>query len=179
MADLHLDSIRGVGPRETNFRYRVHLADGDVAYNDTNYDTDEVDFAFAVREGRVDLGVFDAALRSFVELAAEHGFMPVVAYSPSAHTAYAEAVVFESPEIAAPLAGYSRALRAYLARSAGELGFLFVDATPAMQAAAAGSRRAELLYFPTNLHYTPAGHRVLAQQIAQALEATPPASAQR
>ena len=71
--------------------------------------------------------------------------------------------------VAAPLAGYSRRLRDYFARSADELGFLFVDATPAMQAAAAGNRRADLLYFPTNLHYTPAGHRVLADQIARSL----------
>ena len=168
-----LDPVLGrEGPRGINFHYRVRLADGDVLFNDTNFDTDEVDFSFALVEGRIDLGVFDTALRSFVELADEHGFLPVVAYSPSAHTAYVEDVVFEDPEIAAPLAAHSRALRAYLARSAQELGFLFVDATPAMQAAAAGNRRADLLYFPTNLHFTPAGHRVMAEQIARALALT-------
>jgi len=167
-----LDSVLGrEGPRDVDFHYRVRLADGDVPFNETNFDSDEVDFALAVRDGRVDLGVFDAALRSFVELAEEHGFRPVVAYSPSAHTAYVEQVAFEDPAIAAPLAGYSRALRAYLARSAQDLGFLFVDATAAMQTAAAGSRRADLLYFPTNLHYTPAGHRVLADELSRNLAA--------
>lgn len=169
-----LDPVFGrEGPREISFRYRVRLADGDVSFNETNYDTDEIDFSHAVLEGRVVLGVFDAALRSFVELADEHGFRPVVAYSPSAHTAYVEDVVFEDPTVAAPLAGYSRALRAYLARSAEELGFLFVDATPALQAAAAGSRQEDLLYFPTNLHFTPAGHRVMAEEIARALAEAP------
>lgn len=166
-----LDSARGrPTPRGKNFRYRVRLEGGDVPFNESNADSDEVDFAFAVVEGRIDLGVFDAALESFVQIAAQYGFRPVVAYSPSAHTAYANEVVFEDPEIAAPLAGYSRALRSYLARSAEELGFVFVDSTRAFQAAAAKSGPADLLYFPTNLHYTPAGHRVFAETVARSFE---------
>ncbi len=107
-----LDSLRGrEGPREIDFRYRVQLAGGEVAFNAANVDTDEVQYAFGVIDGRVDLQAFEAALRDFAELGRQHGFLPVVAYSPSAHTAYAASVVFEDPDIAAPLAAYSRALR--------------------------------------------------------------------
>jgi hypothetical protein len=169
-----LDRARGrPGPQDFDFRYHIRLADGDVLFNDANYDNDEIDYALAVLDGRVDLDVFDAALQSFVELADEHGFQPVVSYSPSAHTVYKESIVFEEPDVEAPLAQYSQALRNYLTRAADEFGFLFVDATAAMQAAADGSRRADLLYFPTNLHFTPAGHRLLAEQIAEALAETP------
>ena len=147
-------------PPPSPLRYEIHR-DG------------EIDYALAVLDGRVDLDVFDAALQSFVELADEHGFQPVVSYSPSAHTVYKESIVFEEPDVEAPLAQYSQALRNYLTRAADEFGFLFVDATAAMQAAADGSRRADLLYFPTNLHFTPAGHRLLAEQIAEALAETP------
>ena len=165
-----LDAIRGrEGPREIDFRYRIRLADGEVGFNASNSDTDEVDYAYGVLEGRVDLGVFDRALRDFAELGRQRGFLPVVSYSPAAYTAYRDAVVFEDETLAQPLAAYSDALRAYFARAADEFGFVFVDPTEAMRAAAVDDRREDLLYFPTNLHYTPAGHRLLAEQLARSL----------
>lgn len=168
------DRVGGTaGPADVDFRYRVKLSDGNVAFNLANSDTDEVQYAFAVLEDRVDLAVFDAALRSFVELGRKHAFRPVVIYSPSAYTAYADSVAFADPELGAPLAAYSQALRAYFAEAAEEIGFLFVDATDALQAEAVDDRRADLLYFPTNLHYTPAGHRVVAEELARVLTASP------
>jgi hypothetical protein len=169
-----LDSALGRDSRrEANLRYRVRFADREVAFNSSNFDSDEADYAFALFEGRIDLAVFDAALRSFVELSREHGFLPVVAYSPSAHTVYVEQIRFEDLEVAASLAAYSGALRAYFARAADEMGFVFVDATAALQAVAETSKSADVLYFPTNLHYTPDGHRVFAEYVARALLGLP------
>ena len=55
---------------------------------------------------------------------------------------------------------------------AGATGYVLKDEAlgtlvDAVRAAAQGNRRADLLYFPTNLHFTPAGHRVLAERIAE------------
>ena len=60
-------------------------------------------------------------------------------------------------------------LRAFLAEKGGELGYTFVDQTPALQAAARRLQGTELLYFPVNLHFTPAGNRVVAEALAAAL----------
>ena len=159
--------LRHRAERRIDFRYTVRAAGIETAFNASNSDADEVVRAQRVASGEQDPGVFDAALRRYVDLAREHDFVPVVAYTPTAYTTYAAQVEFDDPSIAAPLEAYSRALRAYFAAAADEMGFVFIDATPALQAAA--GRTEELLYFPSNVHYTQAGHRVLAEAVAARL----------
>jgi lysophospholipase L1-like esterase len=153
--------------RDVDFRYRLELPGASVAFNPENGDRDEVVQARLLERGEVDLSLFDPPLARFAALAREHGFAPVVAYTPSAPTVYAEWVRFADPSIGPPLAAASAAQRAWLARRCAELGLRFVDLTEALRAAAREARGRELLYFPTNLHLTQAGHRVVAERLAE------------
>ncbi len=93
----------------------------------------------------------------------------MVTYSPSAYTAYAEYVRFADPDLEPIMRAYSKMQREYFSYSADRFGYHFIDLTPELQEAARKLRADELLYFPTNVHYSAAGHRVVAEAIARAL----------
>jgi lysophospholipase L1-like esterase len=65
---------------------------------------------------------------------------------------------------------FSATQRRHLAERSAALGLPFVDLSPALQAEARRLEGRELLYFPANVHYTPRGHRVVAEALARALE---------
>jgi hypothetical protein len=156
-------------PQRVNFRYSLKFPDGAVAMNVGNHDKDEVRTARDLRAGVIRLDAFDGALATFAALARSHGFRPVVSYVPSAYTAYAEFVAFEDPELQDLMSWFHAAQRDYLMSKARELGFEFLDLTPAMQARARESLGKELLYYPINVHCTPAGHRLTAETVAALL----------
>lgn len=148
-----------------DFRYRLKFSPGTVRFNRPNTDTDEVVHAESLGRGDVDLSVFDGALSAYVALAARHGFVPAVVYIPSAHTAYAEFVRFDDARLEQLMPAYSSRLREYFAAAAVRFGYRFIDATPALQEAARRLRKSPLLYFPSNLHLTVDGHRIVAESI--------------
>ena len=102
-------------------------------------------------------------------LGREQHFQPVVAYSPSAYSAYTACVHFEDPALAPLLRHYHATLEADFSAKAKDLGYLFVDLTPARQAAAAALQARKLLDFPASIHYTEEGQHVVAGTLAQAL----------
>lgn len=157
---------------DINFRFSVLGDAGPIAFNARNSNRDEVQFARMAQTGEVFFDLFDDALKNFVELAAEAGFVPVVAYSPQAHVVYADRVRFEDPGIASTMMWFSKAQRAYFAKKAGELGYRFVDLTPAL-AAAVEDRIDEksLLYYPSSVHYTSRAHAVAALALAREIDA--------
>lgn len=160
--------------REIDFQYEVRFADGStVRMNSRNGDRDEVEFARELVAGRLRVDMFDEALARFASLAEERGFELVVLYSPSAYTAYEGMSTFSDTAIEATMRAYSAALREYFARKAEELGYAYLDLTPALQAAARGSSADDLLYFRTNVHFTAAGHRVVAEEVAKLLAELP------
>jgi hypothetical protein len=154
--------------RDVNFRYHVEHAGGSIAFNPENADRNEVVYADLLARGLASLDVLGPALETYAALAHQHGFTPVLAYTPSAYTAYGGAVRFDDPALAPLLRAYSAAQRAYFAARAAALGLRFVDLTEPLQRAAADP---DLLYFPTNLHLTPAGHRAIASALGDALAA--------
>jgi len=148
---------------DINFRYRV-VADGSpVDMNPFNADMDEVKNARRLHAGEIDTAVWDSALEDFARLATEHGFSPVVAYIPSAYTAYSRSVRFEDPEVASVLAAQSGQQRDYLAKAAGRLGLDFLDLTGALQQSVTTS---PLAYYPSNVHLTATGHALVAGALA-------------
>jgi lysophospholipase L1-like esterase len=154
---------------EVEFRYTLRFPEGEVPFNGGNLDQDEVRSARALRSGRIEVALFREGLVRFMELSRRHGFLPVVAYTPSAHTAYAPVVAFQDESLEELMPWFSARQREYLASAGGELGFTFVDLTPAFQEAAREKAGRELLYFPTVLHLTPRGHAVVAEALARAL----------
>jgi hypothetical protein len=151
-----------------DFRYDLVFAGGEVEpFNTENVDRDEVEFARALFTGDIGLSLFDDALQSFVGLARTHGFIPIVAYTPSAYTAYGNRVRFHDPALEPIVRFYSDAQRRYFAAKAQELDYRFVDLTPVLQAAADRLGRHGLLYFRTNVHLTQKGHTVVAEEIAK------------
>ncbi len=162
---------------EIDFQYEVRFADGStLGMNSRNGDRDEVEFARMLVDGSLGGDLLEDALRALVGLGESHGFEPVVVYTPSAYSAYEGMTTFDDPEIEATMRAYSRGLRAYFAAAAVRLGFRFLDLTPAINSAAKGSGPGALLYFQTNVHLTPAGHRLVAEQIARAIAEIQPQS---
>jgi len=158
------------GPsRRVNFRYSLKFPDGAVAMNVGNHDKDEVRTARDLRAGVIRLDAFDGALATFAALARSYGFRPIVSYVPSAYTAYAEFVAFEDPALQELMPWFHVAQRDYLTVKARELGVEFLDLTPAMQARARELLGKELLYYPINVHCTPAGYRLTAETVAARL----------
>ena len=148
---------------DINFRYRV-VADGNpVDMNPFNADMDEVKNARRLQAGEIDTAVWGSALEDFARLAAEHGFSPVVAYIPSAYTAYSRSVRFEDPQVGAVVTAQSRQQREYLELAAGRLGLDFLDLSSALQQSVTTS---PLAYYPSNVHLTPAGHALIAGALA-------------
>jgi hypothetical protein len=159
--------------QQLDFRYPITFADGTtVEFNSRNTDRDELGFAQALARGEVQLGVFDDALASFVALGREHGYLPLVIYIPSAYTAYRAQVRFQDPATEEVLRAYSDRQRAYFAEKSAELGYRFVDMTPALAAAARDRPAAHRLYFSSNVHLTQEGHAVVADQLATVLTTT-------
>ncbi len=157
----------GEVPASVNFRYALHFQDNRVPFNIQNADESEVRYARMLKDGEIDFSPFDQALENFAKLAGERGFTPVIAYSPSAYTAYADFVEFEDPTLTELMPWFSRNQRDYLRKKAESLGIAFVDLTPALQAAARQLQDRELLYSPANVHYTIKGNRVVAEALAQ------------
>lgn len=159
-----------LGRNRINFRYVVTFPDGvSIPFNIDNADREEVGFAAWLRDQRVQPELFDDALRDFLALSREHGFVPIVAYIPSAHTAYADMARFDEVQVAGLMRAYSESLRHYFARQATQLGFRYVDLTPALQQEARGLDSSQLLYFHSNVHLTPRGHEIVARELTQVL----------
>lgn len=163
-------ALREIDKQAVNFRYAVLFGEARRPFNVDNSDRDEVVHAEVLRKDAIKLSVFEAALAAFEGLAQKYEFTPVVVYIPSAYTAYAPFVQFEDARLGALMSGYSATLRAYFADAASRFGLRYADATPAMQAAAGDLQNTQLLYFSTNVHLTPAGHRVVADTVSGLLE---------
>jgi hypothetical protein len=153
-----------------NFRYALQFEGTERSFNVDNSDRDEVIHALVLEQGAIELFTFDDALTAFMDLSAEYDFTPVVIYIPSAYTAYADFVRFEDAKLQELMPRYSDTVRRYFAEAAPRFGFKFLDATPALQQAARELQESELLYFPTNVHLTAAGHRVVADATLKYLE---------
>ena len=152
-----------------DFHYSIDGVDGPTPFNLENRDRDEVAAARRVQRGATTLALWDDALSRFAALGKEHGFLPVVSYTPSAHTTYADHVRFADPSIAGVLRNLDDAQRAYLAEHAAVYGYSFYDLTPDLRRAAASPRRSELLYDPVNMHFTARGHDVVADAFVRLL----------
>jgi len=145
--------------------YRFHV--GSIPFNPEQSSRDEVVYARRAVAGEIPYEVFDEPLREFKRLADDHGFRPVLAYTPAAAIAYSPAV-FRDPGVGSVLEAFSRDQRRHLEQAAGELGISFIDLTPALQeiARAAPPLEENLLYFPGNIHLTPRGHAAVARILA-------------
>lgn len=160
------DTLSSEPRRKIDLRFTLDFPEGPVAMNLQNNDLDEVRTARDLAAGTLRLEQFDAALDRFADLGRDHGFLPVVAYAPAAYTAYAEFATFRDASVGPTLAAFSTRQRHYLADATAARGLVFVDLTPALQAAARDRRDGALLYYPINVHYTPAGQRVVADALA-------------
>jgi lysophospholipase L1-like esterase len=76
---------------------------------------------------------------------------------------------FDDPSIAEIMRAYSDTLRDYFALQAETLGYRFLDLTPALEEAARTLPSERPLYFRSNVHLTPAGHAVVARELAALL----------
>jgi hypothetical protein len=154
---------------DIEFRYTLRFADAEVPFNVEHHDRDEVLFARRLARGEVSLSLWEAPLRELAELSSEHDFRAVVAYTPSAHTAYRAHARFREPSVGAEVQALSRAQRAYLREAVGALGMQFHDFTPDLERAAEEGGAIDLLYDPRSVHLTVRGNEALARSLQAAL----------
>ena len=166
---LFLESLRSE-ENKFDFRYHLMFADTEIPFNLQNLDKDEVAHARLLRRGEIDLNLFAEALNTFVDLSRQYGFVPMVTYTPSAFVAYDQYVSFSAPDLGELMPWFDRQQRQYFKAQGEELGYIFVDLTPALQTAARSLGAQKLLYYQTNLHLTSHGHKVVAKVVAHALD---------
>jgi hypothetical protein len=158
-----------------NFRFRINQVDPPVLMNPDNDHKDEVRTARSARAGDFDFSAFDDALAAYAALSREYGFKAVLSYAPAVHVAYEDFVEFEDLDLKTLMPWYSEKQRRHLEQKSRELGIVFVDLTPVLQAEARNLKGGELLYNPVDIHFTPLGHSVVARGLRDALQlnATP------
>jgi hypothetical protein len=151
-------------PEEVDFRYWLSADGQTVRFNPDNADVDEVRHARQLQARQIALDVLIPGLKTFVDLSRRYRYTPIVTYTPSPYTVYAQSVRFDDPSLSELMTWYSDTQRAFLATHARDIGYVFVDPTVEFQAAANGGA-GELLYYASNLHMTRHGHRVLANTL--------------
>ena len=165
----------GSRPESVNFKYSLIFPDGvSVPFNPENVDKDEVRTAKKLARMEIAPAVFESierALSEFVGLSKQYNFTPIIVYTPSAYTAYADDVVFADPNLKGLLLSFSHEQRQFLVAQSKKLGFPFIDLTPALQIAAQSNGSDNLLYYQRDLHLTPLGHTVVARVIYENLRA--------
>ncbi len=152
-----------------NFRYSINLSGRSIEFNGENTDRDEVHHARRLQAGEIDLQVFTDALRSFVQLARQNQFVPVIVYVPSAHTTYADNVAFADKRLGNLMPWFSLEQRNFFMSQSKGLGYRFIDLTSSLQSAAKVSGDQKLLYYRLNLHLTAYGHDMVAEKVGQEL----------
>ncbi|MGH7901013.1 MAG: hypothetical protein ACRENZ_04680, partial [Thermodesulfobacteriota bacterium] len=155
---------------DMDFRYRLGFPGKSIPFNLENSDLDEVLHARLLLEKEIGFDVFTEALKIFVRLSKEHNFIPIVIYTPSAHTTYAAYVVFNDPTLADVMQLFSNSQREFFRMKGKELGYVFIDLTPSLQAAALSSNSQNLLYYRTNLHITKQAHEIIAKTLSESMQ---------
>ena len=152
---------------EPSFRYRVRMGEKEILFNRGNADLDDLEYARRLKSGNISLAAFNEALERFGALGRQHGFKPVVSFTPAAYAVYRDRAAFEDAAAGELIQWFSDDERKYFSEKASVFGYVFMDFTPALQQAA--REKSELLYFPSNVHLTKAGHAVVAEVLAKAL----------
>jgi hypothetical protein len=152
-----------------NFKFWLDYESSPILMNPDNDQKDEVRTARALRAGEFSFGNFDEPLAAYADLARENGFTAILSYAPAAHVAYETVVRFEDPELKELMLWYSEQQRAYFAKKCEEHGIIFIDLTPVLQAEIAKRGADELLYYPSNIHFTVLGHEVVSQELLRVL----------
>ena len=147
--------------RRINYRYSVISEGSRVELNVTNHDRGEVRDAGRLANSTVGLDLWSLPLQTFKLLSQTSNFVPIVSYTPTAHTTYLDSVQFEDTAVGNLVKGMSDRQRAWLKQRTSELGIYFIDLTPAFQKAA---HKGPLTHFPANVHLTPYGHTVAAME---------------
>ena len=153
-----------------NFQFTLKSPTGVIPFNPGNVNADEPAYADKVRSGEISFDIYSEALRNFSDLSKRHKFKGVVLYLPSAYTAYQSYVNFSDPQINELMNQFSQEQRKFFKENVKSLGYLFFDATDHLQELASAYREPDkLLYFPSNLHLTSLGHKVVADYLNQEL----------
>ena len=168
---FHFSHILKNPYKKGDFRYNLIFTERSIPFNLENSDLDEIKYANRLFAKQIDLNVFDAALDSLMKLSQQHNFIPIVAYTPSAHTTYNQNVVFKDPHLANLMPWFSSEQRRYFKRKGDDLGYFFIDLTPSLQFVAQEYNTPEkLLYYQTNLHLTKYGNAVVAKTLSGAIQ---------
>jgi hypothetical protein len=155
-----------------NYRYQL-VFPGNISIPFHDLNTEEAKQARDLRARQVEIEVhlmIVETLKAFVELAKSHNFIPIVTYIPAASTAYEANAVYENPEFSELIPWFSREQRSFFDQQDDKLGYIFIDLTSAIQAAARSYGSNRLLYYQHDIHLTPTGHVVIAKALSQRLQ---------
>lgn len=155
---------------DANFHYTVQTPDGPVDLNVGNSDQDEIHYSRQYRSG--ELGderlarLFAEPMEQIADWTRARGAGLLFVYLPSAHSAYGARTTFADPEIGELVGGFSRHQRGLFAEICAEAGYDCLDMTTRFNARVSTS---PLAYFPANVHLTPEGHKIVAEEVARHL----------
>ena len=150
-----------------DFRYSVDVHGQRIPFNVANSDVDEVVHAMKLRDDSISLNVLGKALERFAALSRTDGFLPVLIAIPSAYSAYEQSVSFHDTMVGRAALELHARQRRYLEATTKELDIYYVDVEGALKEQSLSS--SEPLYFPHNVHLTPAGHRGIAVTLKPAI----------
>jgi hypothetical protein len=149
------------------FSYDVMVNGQKIALNVHDTDLDEVHFARQVESGEIGADdirrTWQESMEWMMELARVRGFSVVWAYIPSAYTAYGPSVKFHDASVGYAVQNFSKLQRQTFARICQQEKLHCVDTVPAFETRSAN----KLTHFPSNVHLTPFGHKVVADTISQ------------
>lgn len=151
---------------DLDFRYSAPVGGEVTRMNVANKDHGEVNQARALANGRVSLEEFRQPLADYVAFARSAGIRPLLLYFPSMYTVYEGSVKFRDPEIGKTVQAFSQAQRRWFAENAAAIGYEFADITPLLQHAAG---QGVMTHYPGNVHFTPAGHEIVARKVMSML----------
>ena len=149
-----------------DFRFAAMVQGKPYAFNTRNGDLDELALARDLQADPTLIESCRAPLIEFANLSKANGFLPVVMLVPAAYTSYGAATAFNTPGISLAMANLHSAQRDWLSAQASDIGFTFIDETPAYTAEIANR---PAVFFPSNVHFTADGQAALAKTMAPAI----------
>jgi hypothetical protein len=157
--------VNRVARADIDFGYQIEHRGAWRDFNVAGADLDEVKIARKLAAHEVDLEWWAPPLHRFAELARQRQISALVAYVPSAHSAFAPAR-FSDPEVGELVTALDDEQRAALVGLTSREGLALLDCTPFLRSRV---RDAELAYFPANVHLTASGHALVAACIEPAI----------
>ena len=153
-----------------NFRYSVNQGGKVISFNTSNTDTDEIESAEKLVNSEENQKLLRESLKDNFLEGKEISLLKkseiLFLYIPSAHSSYRkEDVTFETPSLSILMSNYSKLNREIFSEVCENNDLSCINLTNAFTKYNVGNEFPS--HFPTNLHLTEFGHKIVAEEILE------------